>query len=189
LNSFPKIPLWVLLSATLCVSAAQAQNTDSGSSGLKVEAQESERLSDKEKLSRSEDAVALMQKTLREVLERVEEARKERDLVKLNCVNEKLTQIKALLRIGEQSQIALQEAVARAVEENAQHEFAKIEIARQRVTELRAESEQCIGQLAYVVDEKTVVTVEVPQGLPDVTTGSTVTQPVVINPPALSPVD
>jgi hypothetical protein len=123
------------------------------------------------------------------VLERVEEARKERDLVKLNCVNEKLTQIKALLRIAEQSQIALQEAVARAIEDGAQHEYAKIEIARQRVTELRAESEQCIGQLAYVVDEKTVVTVEVPQGLPDVTTSTTVTQPVVINPPALSPVD
>lgn len=188
MNSLLKVPVALASCAFLGVAAAHAQGTDS-SSGLKVEAQESERLSDKEKLSRSEEAVALMQKTLREVLQRVEEARKERDLVKLNCVNEKLTQIKALLRIGEQSQIALQEAVARAVEDGAQHEFAKIEIARQRVTQLRAESEQCIGQLAYVVDEKTVVTVEVPQGLPDVTTSTAVTQPVVINPPALSPED
>ncbi|MHB8416877.1 MAG: hypothetical protein ACYDCL_02305 [Myxococcales bacterium] len=172
--------------------AANAQTPDAPPppaqpAALKVEARQSEQLSDKEKLSRAEDAVAQMQKTLREVLERVEEARKERDLVKLNCINEKLTQVKALLRIAEQSYVALQEAVARAAEDNAQHEFAKIDIARQRITELRAEAEQCIGQLAYVVDEKTVVTVEVPQGLPDVTTNPPVTQPVVVNPPVLSP--
>jgi hypothetical protein len=178
---------WVILLASFSLSAVSAR-ADPSEQGLRVEAQESERLSDKEKVSRADDAVAVMQKTLREVLQRVEEARKERDLVKLNCVNEKLTQVKALLRIAEQSYIALQESVARAAEDGAQHEFAKIEIARQRVTELRAESEQCIGQLAYVVDEKTVVTVEVP-ALPDVTTDSTVTQPVVINPPVLSPVD
>jgi hypothetical protein len=181
----------VAAALSLGSGAALAQSPDAPAptEGLKVEAQESERLSDKEKLSRGEDAVSLMQKTLREVLQRVEEARKERDLVKLNCVNEKLTQVKALLRIAEQSYIALQEAVARAAEDGAQHEFAKIEIAKQRVTELRAESEQCIGQLAYVVDEKTVVTVEIPEGLPDVTTEPSVTQPVVINPPVLSPID
>ncbi|HUB05682.1 MAG TPA: hypothetical protein VMB50_01710 [Myxococcales bacterium] len=165
---------------------AQAPAPSSGGT-LKIEAQESEHLSDKEKLSRSDDAVAEMQKVLREVLDRLEEARKERDIVKLNCVNEKLTQIKALLRIAEQAYIALQEAIARAVPDNAEHEFAKIEIAKQRVTELRAEAEQCIGELAYVVDEKTVVTVETPEGLPDATTNPPASEPVVVNPPVLSP--
>ncbi|HUB09236.1 MAG TPA: hypothetical protein VMB50_19690 [Myxococcales bacterium] len=165
------------------VAKAQAAQA----SGLRVEAQESERLSDKEKLSRSDDAVTQMQKILREVLDRLEEARKERDLVKLNCINEKLTQVKALLRIAEQSYVGLQEAVARAANDNAEHEFAKIEIARQRVAELRAEAEQCIGQLAYVVDEKTVVTVETPEGLPDATTNPPAAEPVVVNPPVLSP--
>jgi hypothetical protein len=190
-----RMSIWPVLLGALglsIASGARAQTADPAaapSEGLKMEAQESEHVSDKEKLSRGEDAVGLMQKTLRDVLVRVEEARKERDLVKLNCVNEKLTQVKALLRIAEQSYIALQESVARAAEDGAQHEFAKIEIARQRVSELRAESEQCIGQLAYVVDEKTVVTVEIPQGLPDdVTTNPIVTQPVVFNPPVLSPV-
>ncbi len=185
----------VLFGGPMAVStSALAQAADPAPSaavptgGLKIEAQESERLSDKEKLSRGEEAVAFMQKTLRDVLERVEEARKERDLVKLNCVNEKLTQVKALLRIGEQAYVALQEAVARGAEDGAQHEYAKIVIARQRVNELRAEAEQCIGQLAYVVDEKTVVTVETPEGLPDVTTNPPVYQPIVYNPPVLSPV-
>ncbi len=154
---------------------------------LKIETQATEHLSDKEKLSRAEEAVGEMQKTLREVLERVGEARKERDLIKLNCINEKLTQLKALLRIAEQAYVGLQEAVARASEDEAQHEYTKVDIARHRSKELRAEAEQCIGQLAYVVDEKTVVTVEVPPGLPDSTTNPPVTQPVVVNPPVLSP--
>ncbi|MHB1846575.1 MAG: hypothetical protein ACYCWW_17265 [Deltaproteobacteria bacterium] len=155
--------------------------------GLRVESEEVEHLTDKEKLSRGSDAVQAMQETLAQVLKRVEEARRERDLVKLNCVNEKLTQVKALLRIAEQSYIALQEAVAKSAEGDARHEYAKIGIAKQRVTELRAEAEQCIGQLAYVVDEKTIVTVETPEGLPDVTTNPPVAPPVVFNPPVLSP--
>ena len=179
---------WLL--ACLVAATAVGQTTEVGGHGeaLKVEAA-SAQLSDKDKLSGGEEAVGEMQKTLRDVLVRVEEARKERDLVKLNCLNEKLTQVKALLRIAEQSYIALQEAIARADPDQSGHEYAKIEIARQRVTELRAEAEQCIGQLAYVVDEKTVVTVETPQGLPDVTTNPPATQPVVVNPPVLSPTD
>ncbi len=157
------------------------------SQGLRIESKEAEQLSDKEKLSRASEAVSAMQEILAQVLKRVEEARRERDLVKLNCVNEKLTQVKALLRISEQSFIALQEAVAKGAEDDARHEYAKIGIAHQRVQELRAEAEQCIGQLAYVVDENTVVTVETPEGLPDVTTNPPIAPPVVINPPVLSP--
>ena len=57
---------------------------------------------------------------------------------------------------------------------------------RQRTRELRAEAEQCIGELAYVVDEKTVVTVETPQGLPDTSTNPPVSPPVVVNPPVVT---
>jgi len=152
--------------------------------GLKVE--EQDQLSDKEKLSRAAADLDHMRSLLKEVLKRLEEARQEKDVVKLNCVNEKLTQLKGLVRVGEQSEIALQEDVAKADEENARHEYAKIDLASQRAQQLRADAEQCIGQLAYVVDEKTLVTVEVPEGLPepDTTPPSLLT---ALNPPVLSP--
>ena len=175
------------LPAALAFAQGAPSASSPGSEGLRVESQRSEQVPDKEKLSRSADAVAGMQKVLGEVLKHVETARRERDIVKLNCINEKLTQVKALLKIAEQSYIGLQEAVARGAEDGAQHEFAKIGIAKQRVSELRAEAEQCIGQLAYVVDEKTVVTVETPEGLPDVTTNPPLILPMVFNPPVLSP--
>jgi hypothetical protein len=121
--------------------------------------------SDTDKLEASADAVARMKTSLKQVLGRVEEARNEKDVVKLNCVNEKLTQIKALLKVAEQADIALHEAVANK-DPMAESEFAKIAIARSKVEGLRADSEQCIGQLAYIVDEKTTVEVQQPSNLP-----------------------
>jgi hypothetical protein len=106
-----------------------------------------------------------MKTALKGVLTRVEEARNEKDVVKLNCVNEKLTQIKGLLKVAEQSDIALHEAIANK-DPAAESEFSKIGIARTKVDGLRSDAEQCIGQLAYIVDEKTTVEVQQPAGLP-----------------------
>jgi hypothetical protein len=99
------------------------------------------------------------------VVGRIEEAREEKDIVKLNCVNEKLTQMKAFLKVAEQADVALNEALATR-DAGADAEFSKIAIARTKVDGLRAESEQCIGQLSYVVDQKTTVEVMQPSDLP-----------------------
>jgi ribosomal protein L9 len=120
---------------------------------------------DADKLEASAAALARMKTSLKQVLGRVEEARNEKDVVKLNCLNEKLTQIKALLKVAEQADISLHEAVANK-DAAAESEFAKIAIARSKVEGLRADSEQCIGQLAYIVDEKTTVEVQQPSNLP-----------------------
>ena len=120
---------------------------------------------DTDKLEASAAAIARMKTSLKQVLTRVEEARNEKDIVKLNCANEKLTQIKALLKVAEQADVALHEAVSNR-DPAADSEFAKIAIARSKVEGLRAQSEQCIGQLAYVVDEKTTVEVQQPSNLP-----------------------
>jgi hypothetical protein len=189
----PTLPILVILGLAISLassSAAQAPPTSpTAPSGLRVEAQASEQVSDKEKLSQANGDLEQMRGVLKDVLKRLEEARNEKDVVKLNCVNEKLTQIKGLLKIAEQSDVALQESIAQGDEGSAQHEFAKVSIAKQKVDQLRAEAEQCIGQLAYVVDEKTQVTVETPEGLPDAITNPPTTLPLVVNPPAVSPTD
>ncbi len=122
--------------------------------------------SDSDKLEASADHLARMKASLKQVLGRVEEARNEKDVVKLNCVNEKLTQIKSLLKVAEQSDLALHEAVSKR-DPSADAELSKVAIARAKIDALRGESEQCIGQLAYVVDEKTVVEVQQPPNLPE----------------------
>ncbi len=122
--------------------------------------------SDSDKLEASADHLARMRASLKQVLGRVEEARNEKDVVKLNCANEKLTQIKSLLKVAEQSDVALHEAVANR-DPSADAELSKVAIARAKIDALRGESEQCIGQLAYIVDEKTIVEVQQPANLPE----------------------
>lgn len=141
-----------LAAATAVAAAPQA--TQKGSTAQKGS-------TDTDKLEASAEQIARMKASLKQVLARVEEARNEKDVVKLNCVNEKLTQIKALLKVAEQADVALHEAVANK-DPGASSEFVKIGIARSKVEVLRGQSEQCIGQLAYIVDEKTTVEVQQP---------------------------
>ena len=89
---------------------------------------------DSQKLERSTQALGGMRESLRQVFEKVEEARRTKDVVKLNCANEKLTQIKGLLRISEQADVALQEALTRRETSVSEHEFTKVMIARQKVS-------------------------------------------------------
>jgi hypothetical protein len=144
---------------------------------------------DAEKIKRSAAAVSRMRTVLSEVLGRLEEARATKDVVKLNCVNEKLTQVKGLLRISEQSDVALQEAVVKKDSTAAEHEYSKVSIARTKVDQLRNESEQCIGQLAFRTDENLTVEVEVAGGLPtEDPTNPPRPEPPTNRPPPASPI-
>lgn len=122
--------------------------------------------SDPQKLEKADEALTRMKAVLKQVLGRLEDARNERDVVKLNCVNEKLTQIKGLLKVSEQADIALQEAAAKH-DEGTESEFSKIAIAKVKVDQLHNEAEECIGQLAFIVDERTTVEVEQPKAVTD----------------------
>lgn len=150
-----------------------------------------------EMLDKADKDVGSMRQALKQVLQRLEESREEKDVVKLNCVNEKLTQIKSLLKVAEQADIALHEAVANR-DPGAESEFSKVAIARAKIDALRGESDQCIGQLAYIVDEKTTVEVQQPGNLPDAAAdvelfggearrGPPFPVPPVVRPPPASP--
>jgi hypothetical protein len=69
------------------------------------------------------------------------------------------------LRISEQADVSLQEAVAKKESQTAEHEFTKVTIARAKVEQLKAEAEQCVGMLAFETGPTEVI-VEVPPDLP-----------------------
>jgi len=123
-------------------------------------------MTDAQKLEKSAESLEHMKAALKGVLAKVEEARSEKDVVKLNCVNEKLTQVKGLIKVAEQADISLHEALT-SRDPAADGEYAKIGIARSKIDALKGDADQCIGQLAYIVDEKTTVEVQAPQGLPE----------------------
>jgi hypothetical protein len=168
-------------------AAPQAPGATSGKNGKNGNGKQ---LSDAEKVEKASDHIAKMKSAMKSVLGRVEDARNEKDVVKLNCVNEKLTQVKGLLKVAEVADVQLNEAIARK-DEAADTEFQKISMARAKIDQLRSEADQCIGQLAYVVDSETSVEVQQPENLPslDVTRRNpppqpSATPPVVRAPPA-----
>ena len=123
-------------------------------------AEEIEKVSNEEKPEKSRRAIDKMRGALTKVIKYLEEAREQRDVLKLNCVNEKLTAIKGLLRVSEQADVAMQEAIATGELTAADHEYEKIMIASKKVQGLATESEVGIGELA-VYSGQTSVSVEV----------------------------
>lgn len=90
------------------------------------------------------------QQSMTQVLQRVqtlqETARKQKDIIKLNCVSDKLVQAKVNASIADQAMTALQENIAKADEGGRTHEFTRLTIINQKVLVLGAEAENCIGE-------------------------------------------
>jgi hypothetical protein len=74
------------------------------------------------------------------------EARKLKDVIKLNCINDKLLQIKQLLNILEDGLSKLSLAIAGGDEGERYHRYTVIKISGEKITGLRDEAEACVGE-------------------------------------------
>jgi hypothetical protein len=87
---------------------------------------------------------------MRQVMKRMEElqslAKKEKDVIKLNCVNDKLAQMRELENIADVARTNMLEAIAKKDEEARYHEFGRVTVARQQADVLGGEAEACIGE-------------------------------------------
>lgn len=73
-------------------------------------------------------------------------ARKAKDVIKLNCVNEKLLAVKQLLNIAETAENDLTEAIAGGDRDAQVHQYSQVKLAHERATAERDEAEACIGE-------------------------------------------
>ena len=116
----------------------------------------------------------------------VEEARKLKDIIRINCLADKLVQVRASLNVADRSFATMQEAIARADEGAYFHEYTRITIVNQNVQVLGSEAEACVGEdLSYVGATRVDVDVDdVPTGDPTQPGSPT---PDLSRPPAASP--
>ena len=157
----------LLLASAVWAQAPEARPAPAPASALSPFGDESAAsVPDDKKLERSTRTLARIRDVLRDGLGKLEEARRTQDVVKLNCVNEKVTQLKGLLRISEQADASLRAAIAERDSLTSDHEYTKLMIAGQKVDDLRVEAEECIGQLAFRTDENLNVQIEEPDTLP-----------------------
>jgi hypothetical protein len=108
-------------------------------------------------------------KSMQDVLKRIQmlqdQSKRQKDIIRLNCVTDKLVQGRVNVNIAEQSMASLQESIARADEGGRTHEFTRLTIVNQKVLVLGAEAENCIGEdLSFV--GATRVDVEIDPNIP-----------------------
>lgn len=139
-------------------------------------------LTPQEQLTESQSHLMRMESASTGVRKMLAEARRQRDVVKTLCLNDKLSQVDVAIRSGRDRRTQLQSAVSRNDAEQANHEFTILTVLRQRVEQLVAESNQCIGEEAAFVGD-TRVTTTVDPSIPPDEAPYPVTDPVVIQTP------
>lgn len=118
-------------------------------------------LTPQEQLAEAGKHVTRMEQASGAVRKMLEEARKQRDVVKTLCLNDKLSQIDVAIRSARDRRTQLQAAVNRNDAELSNHEFTILTVLRQRTEQLIAEANQCIGEeAAFVGETRTRVTVD-----------------------------
>jgi hypothetical protein len=130
-------------------------------SDAQVGFQRKTQLTPQEQVVESQKHVGRMEAAAGGVRKMLEEARKQKDVVKTLCINDKLSQIDVATRTAKDRRQQLQEAVGRNDAETSNHHFTIMTVLRQRVEQLVAEANQCIGEEgAFVGETKTTVTID-----------------------------
>jgi len=165
----------VLLTTTFVASTVFAQGPapapiappSSGGPGAPADVSVKQRptLTPEEMVNQSREYAKNMASTLARIQVLQDQAKREKDIIRLNCVTDKVVQVRVNISIAEQSMAALQEAVTRADEGERTHEFTRLTIVNQKVQVLGAEAENCIGEdLSFVGATK--VDIEIDPNIP-----------------------
>lgn len=141
-------------------------------------------LSGPDMLKQGREYRANMDKVVVELNGLIEQARKQKDVIRLNCLMDKLVQMKVNMNIADQAMQKLQDAVTRRDEAASLHEYTRITIVNQKVQVLQNEGQTCIGaELNYI--GATRVDVEAPD-LPEGVTDPGLEPPPLERPPFAS---
>jgi hypothetical protein len=120
-----------------------------------------------------------MEQSAQTVRRQLSQSRESRDVVKVLCLNDKLNQIDVATRAAKDRMPVLMAALDRGNNEDARHEYAVLQILRDRVRALMQEANQCIGEEAGFVGESKV-TMTIDHALPSADTTEWPVEPVQV---------
>jgi len=172
----------------------QAQPTDPSATpedlpDVSLEMTKQAQISPEDMRIESERLITEMKGHLERVIAVQQLARKQKDIIRLNCVNDRLLQVKKLLNIAEAARNDMVEAIATRNERDRSHQFNKVRIASEQVASLRIEAEACVGESILFTGEESGVEVEGPPIVDDPTkedpfviTGERVERPAYASP-------
>lgn len=158
-------------------ASAQQQDESSSASPNQIEqlAEDSEELLDEDvesipneqKLTRAQTKIKEGKKVLENTRSLLEKARsEEKDIIKINCINDKLAAIKGFLKVSEQSYVKLKEAVNSGDQEASNHHYTLVAVSAQKIKKLDEEANLCVGEVQRYA-EGTSVEMNVDAELPE----------------------
>lgn len=140
---WPRAMPLVLLAGVALAAPGDQGTTDTAAA---LEAAKRGNLSSQEVLTQSRDFQSRMQIDLKAVSKLQDEAQKRKDVIKLNCVNDKLTQIRGHIAVADRSIVSLEEYIRQNDAGGRQHEFIRMTILYQKVEGLKREAHACVGE-------------------------------------------
>lgn len=137
-----------------------------------------------------DEMVSLVKKYATEIVEAVSTGESERDkasrakdIIKLTCIQDRLANLKIMKRLSDERLAASERNRIRADELNLRHEFRGVELAHQRVIQLRRELVGCMGESLEV----SIAGGDRPVPVSEDPTGAHLPPPPVDRPPPASP--
>jgi hypothetical protein len=148
-------------------------------------------LTPEQQTAEAENIVVFVANASQTVGRRLQAARQQRDVVKVLCLNDKLSQVDVAGKSAQDRKSAHSAAVGRHDSELANHEFTILTVLRQRVEQLMTEANQCIGEeAAYTGATTTFTTVDPnlppdePSDYPPIEPVNVPAAPIEVNPPS-----
>lgn len=146
---------------------------------------ESVDLSPGERLAQAKGFVDVIERAAQSIQRQLQSARKDRDVVRVLCLNDKLNQVDVALRSARDRVAALGAAVERNDVDRSRHEYTVLEVLEDRVRTLVNESSQCIGEETGFIGEAEV-SVSIDPNMPDGNTGFALDAAALPPPPNIS---
>jgi uncharacterized protein YaaR (DUF327 family) len=147
--------------------AKEEELEDMSAAGRNLVDEDIDSLSGQQKIERAEEKIQTSKTNLEETNGLLKKAREEeRDIQKINCINDKLAAIKGFLKVAEQSYVKLKSAVSSGDTEESSHHYTLISVSNQKIDQLTEEARLCAGEVERYA-EGTKVEVDVDDDVAD----------------------
>ncbi len=150
----PKLPIFAAMLFTASFLYAQPSSPPAEpvpTADPQLPGDEGANLSPAEMKKKADNAIATMKASLSEVIAIHQAATKQKDVLQINCVSDRLIQIKKLLNIAEAARNELTEAIANENQRDSYHQLSKVTISGENIETLSGEARGCIGEGMIIV--------------------------------------
>jgi len=137
----PRLLPAALLSFLLLAGRALADTP-----GISGELEQSTTTSPKEKVDFADSAVGEIDAAVKTVERLVEQARKDKNVDQVDCLTRKITPMRALQEVSQQSSNAMRQFLAGNDSVHAEQEYRKVAVALTKTREFLAEAQACVGE-------------------------------------------